>query len=279
MPQSPPEKLPAALWPKPRDSSIHAKLEVDAEPLEAVLAAVREAGHRLTVTAVASRAIGEVLAEHPRMNRAVRGGRLQDRDAFDVWVTMSDDEGRLAGRRLGGMHERDLLDVQEQINTHGREHKEGRSTGSRAVQTLLRWTPLWMLRGVARFLEFWVHTLRLPLGMLGVGREGFGNVHITNVGGFGARYVNAPIPPVMGQSILLAIGELHDAPVVDGDEVRPGRVLPVSVTADHRIVVGIEAAKWATRFQELLEDPDWLVDQLPGEVADEVRKDVEKQLA
>jgi hypothetical protein len=279
VPDPPPEKMTAALWPRPRDASIHAPVEVDARPVRALVAAADEHGVRVTPTGLVAKAAGQVLAEHPRLNRDVRGWRLRDRNAVDVWVTMTDEEGQLLGRRVTEVHERDLADVQTEVTEHGDAHEARASTGSKLVTNVVKWTPLPLLRGVARTLEFVLHTLRVPLGMMGIDREGFGGVHVTNVGPFGLRHVAAPIPPVTGQSFLVTVGEIHETPVVRGDEVVPGEVLPLTITLDHRLVVGIEAGRWADRFTGLLQDPDWMVGELPTEVRGDVAEAMDRRLA
>lgn len=270
MADSAPEKMPAAMWPKPRDSSIHADISVDAEPLSEFLEAVDAAGYRLTPTAMVAKAVGRVLVEHPDLNRDVRGMRLRDRDANDVWVTMSDEDGRLLGKRVARLEERDLLDVQGEITREGQAHKDKTSRTSRVVHWLVRWTPLPILSAFVRVLEFLVHTLRIPIPVQGVSREGFGAVHITNIGPFGLTHVAPPIPPITGQSALVAVGEIHETPVVRDGEVQPGLELPMMLTIDHRIVVGINAGRWMKSFHELLTDQTWMLEQLPEDVREAV---------
>lgn len=266
--------MTAAMWPKPRDSSIHADVSVDAGPLRSFLDATEEAGYRLTPTGVVAHAIGRILVEHPEVNRDLRGGGLRERDAVDVWVTMTDEDGRLFGKRVDGLDERDLIDLQQEITEEGRAHKEGTSMSSRVVHGIVRWTPLPLLKVLVRFLEFLVHTLRIPVPVQGISREGFGAVHITNVGPFGLHHVAPPIPPITGQSTLVSVGAMRKTPVVRDGEVVPGWQLPVMATIDHRIVVGIRAARWVRRFRELMTDTEWMLDQLPPEA----RKEVERRL-
>lgn len=258
------------MWPKPRDSSITVDLTVDAEPIVAVMAACREAGYRVTPTAIVARVVGDVLEAFPDLNVDLRGARLRERNAIDAWVTMTDGEGRLIGRRVDRLHDRDLLDVQEEITSEGRAHEEGDSTASRAVHKIVEYMPLPILRGIVRTLEFLVHTLRLPLGLFGVTREGTGAVHITNVGPFGFRHVSAPIPPITGNAYLVTVGEIYEAPVVHEGEVQARRVLPITGTIDHRAVVGLNAGPWAEHFEAQLTDPEALVGYLPDEVAEEI---------
>lgn len=273
MAPSPAEKLPAAMWPKPRDSSITVDLTVDAEPLMAVMAATREAGHRLTPTAILTRVVGDVLETFPDLNVDLRGWRLREREAIDAWVTMTDDDGRLIGQRVDELHERDLLDVQAEITGRGEAHREGSHTASKAVHAIVEHTPLPILRGLVRTLEFLVHTLRLPLVAFGVDREGTGAVHVTNVGPFGFRHVAAPIPPITGNAYLVTVGEIYEAPVVREGEVVPRHVLPITGTIDHRAVVGLNAGPWVEHFKQTMTDPEALVGFLPEEVAEQIDPD------
>ncbi len=278
MPKTVPEKLTAAMWPKPRDSSITYDLDVDARPILALVKAAEKVGFRVTPTAIVSKAAAQVLVEYPDLNRDVRGWRLRDRKEVDVWVTMTDEEGRLLGRRVDQMDTRDLVGVQEEITEHASAHKEGRDWTGRIGHGLVKWAPLPLLRGIVRSLEFLLHTLRVPIGLLGINREGAGAVHVTNVGPFGVKHVAAPIPPLMANPYLVAVGEIHEKPVVVDGALEVGSVLPITATADHRVLVGIKAARWANRFEALLTDPDWMVSQMPEEVREDVRSAVDALL-
>lgn len=258
------------MWPKPRDSSITIDLTVDAEPIVAVMEATREAGHRVTPTAILTRVVGDVLEEHPALNVDLRGGRLRQREAIDAWVTMTDDDGRLIGRRVDELHRRDLLDVQEEITRHGREHEQGEATAAKAVHKIVEYTPLPILRGIVRTLEFLLHTLRVPIPLFGVDREGTGAVHVTNIGPFGFRHVAAPIPPITGNAYLVTVGEIYEAPVVYDGEIQARRVLPITGTIDHRAIVGLRAGTWAEYFEQQMTDPEALLGYLPDGVAEEI---------
>ena len=82
---------------------------------------------------------------------------------------------------------------------------------------------------------------------------GQGNFTITNLGMFGveefAAIVNPPEPAI------LAVGTAREAVVVKDGAMRPGRVMTMTLSADHRIIDGLLAAKFMARVKELLENP------------------------
>ncbi|HEY3953884.1 MAG TPA: dihydrolipoamide acetyltransferase family protein [Streptosporangiaceae bacterium] len=90
-------------------------------------------------------------------------------------------------------------------------------------------------------------------GRLRPGELAGGTATITNLGMHGteefAAVINQP------QSAILAVGAVREVPVVRGGKVRPGRVMTLTLSVDHRPVDGVTAARWLRVFTTLLEDP------------------------
>ena len=84
-----------------------------------------------------------------------------------------------------------------------------------------------------------------------------GTFTVTNIGGIGGKF-GTPILnyPEVG---ILALGSLEEQPrVVDG-EVVPRHVLPISLTSDHRVVDGGDAARFTNELKRYLENPSLLL--------------------
>ena len=81
---------------------------------------------------------------------------------------------------------------------------------------------------------------------------------ITNYGTEGGRFA-APIvrPP---QVAILGCGAIRPQPVVDGDHVVAAPALPLSLSADHRLVDGHDATAFADAVATLLREPRQLLD-------------------
>jgi len=80
-----------------------------------------------------------------------------------------------------------------------------------------------------------------------------GTTCVSNLGMFGVEQFSAIINPP--QSSILAVGAVHDVPVVEQGELRVGSVLRVTLSADHRAVDGTTAAQWMKAFVGLVEHP------------------------
>jgi pyruvate dehydrogenase E2 component (dihydrolipoamide acetyltransferase) len=81
-----------------------------------------------------------------------------------------------------------------------------------------------------------------------------GTFTITNYGVFGSTYgtpiINYP------EVAILGVGRIFDAPLIVQGEVRARKVLPLSLTFDHRALDGAEAARFINDLKKLLENPD-----------------------
>jgi pyruvate dehydrogenase E2 component (dihydrolipoamide acetyltransferase) len=86
---------------------------------------------------------------------------------------------------------------------------------------------------------------------------GQGCFTITNLGMFGTEEFAAIINPP--EAAILAVGAIRQDVVVRDGVVQPGKVMTVTLSADHRVVDGMLAAKFLARLKELLESPAQLV--------------------
>ena len=85
-----------------------------------------------------------------------------------------------------------------------------------------------------------------------------GTFALTNFGPFGGLWAAPMIYPP--QVAILGIGRIHQAPrVTAGGAIRARVVLPVSLAFDHRVVDGVPAATFVSRFLELLCSPQELL--------------------
>ena len=80
---------------------------------------------------------------------------------------------------------------------------------------------------------------------------------ISNLGMFDVDSFTAIINPP--DSAILAVGAVRKVPVVDGDTIRPGHRMKVTMSSDHRVIDGALAAQFLAEVRRLLEAPVALV--------------------
>ena len=80
-----------------------------------------------------------------------------------------------------------------------------------------------------------------------------GTFSVSNLGMFGIKRFNAVINPP--QAAILAVGEMTPRPVVRDGEVTVRSIMELTLTCDHRILYGADAAQFLGRVRERLENP------------------------
>ena len=75
---------------------------------------------------------------------------------------------------------------------------------------------------------------------------------ITSLGGIGGTYftplINAPEVAIIGLS------RITTQPIWDGDRFQPRRILPLSLSYDHRVIDGAQGVRFVTYLAEVLAD-------------------------
>src|SRR5215213_1920827 len=80
-----------------------------------------------------------------------------------------------------------------------------------------------------------------------------GTFTVSNLGMFDVGEFIAIINPP--QAAILAIGSIHDVPVVENGEIVPGKRMNITLSADHRVTDGAEVARYLQTVKRYLENP------------------------
>jgi pyruvate dehydrogenase E2 component (dihydrolipoamide acetyltransferase) len=80
-----------------------------------------------------------------------------------------------------------------------------------------------------------------------------GTFSVSNLGMFGIKRFTAVINPP--QAAILAVGEMTPRPVVRDGEIEVRAIMELTLSCDHRILYGADAAQFLGRIRERLENP------------------------
>ncbi len=82
-------------------------------------------------------------------------------------------------------------------------------------------------------------------------------ITITNIGSLGGGFLAVPMinPPDVA---IIGILSIRDWAFVEDGKPVIGKVMPFTITFDHRVVDGAEAVKLGNALIKYLEDPDFL---------------------
>ena len=81
---------------------------------------------------------------------------------------------------------------------------------------------------------------------------------VSNLGMFDVEnFIAVLMPP---EAAALAVGAVHEVATVEGGAVRPGRRMKVTMSCDHRVLDGVQGAKFLQELKRILEHPEELVE-------------------
>ncbi len=94
---------------------------------------------------------------------------------------------------------------------------------------------------------------RARLGKISEPEISGGTFTVSNLGMFGVDEFSAVIYP--SQAAILAVAAIHDTAVAREGRIVPARMMQVTLSADHRLVDGADAARFLSELKKILENP------------------------
>ena len=257
-------KMAMGSWKTAKDPSVYGMVEIDMTNVFEELPKF-EQKHQVKVTPghLVGKAICKCMEKRPEINGMIRGSRIWLREHVALFYQVNipgEGKNKVKKANLSGtvIHEAEKLDltgIVKALDQKSKMIKEGRDLTIKKNMDLFNYIP-WCLTGIYLNIISWIlYGLNLDLSFLGVPKDPFGSVMITNVGGLGIDVAYAPLVPYTRVPLVITVGAVKDRPwVVDGEvKVRP--ILPVCVTFDHRLVDGIHVADMAKDFKMYFNDP------------------------
>lgn len=240
----------------PASHPMVALVELDVSvPLERI-AALREAGTRVSLFSFVVRSIAVAIAEHPDMNLMRHGKRMIRFEDVDVTVPVEVQTSKGKFPRelvLRRAHTKSPVELYAEIEAarvrHDRTGTRKRNDGwPRPLMAVLKYTPR-MLR-----LAIMSRIMRSPFLV----KRHNGTTLVTSVGkfasisGFAFTFSTGP------RATAFAVGGVVDKPRVHEGRIEPRSVLPIALMFNHDLVDGGPAARFATRLQAIIESGEGL---------------------
>jgi len=267
-------KVALGSWRTAHDPSVYGSVELRMEQATAYLRAFRSAtGRRATVTHLVGKACAMAIQQTPEANAVLRFGRVYLRQGigvfFQVALTEVDGAIDLSGLVIHDIDQKSLVAICDEFEQKVDLVRTGRDPDLERTKRSMSLIPGFLVFWALRAMAFVIYTLNLSPRLFGLPRDPFGSVMVTNVGSLGLDVAYPPLVPYARVPMLIATGQVMEAPVVEQGAVAVGQVMRVCVTFDHRFIDGVHAARMAKTLRAWIEDPFHHFDALgpspPGE--------------
>ncbi len=256
-------KIALGTWRTAKDPQVYGSLTVRMDETLRYLEGYRAAtGKKLTVTHLMAKVMGRVLKEVPDANAILRFGRIYVREDIAVFfqVVMKDEqtgEIDLSGVTVRDPQQKDIGEIHDEFVGRAeavRAKKDKELEKTRSTFKSLPWFLAGLFLNVIGLLSY---TFNLKLKWAGIPQDPFGSVMVTNIGSLGLQEAYVPVVPYSRVPLLVAMGAVQTAPVVDDDgALAVGHTMQLCVTFDHRVLDGAHAAAMSRIVQDCFAHPE-----------------------
>lgn len=254
-------RIAIGTWRTVGDPSVYGSMDIRMDKALVYIDAFRKrTGKRLTVTHLVAKAVGEALKRCPEANAILRFNHIYLRKSVDLSIlVVQADEGQgkadLAAAKINGVDKKSLFELttemDEQIARIRARKDEAMEQGKKTTNAI----PLFFINIFLTVLSFFMYTLNLDLRRFGVPKDPFGGATITNIGSLGLDAAFVPLAPYTRVPIFVVPGAIKAVPVIEGDQIVPGKVMRINATFDHRFIDGYHASILSKTLHEMLESP------------------------
>lgn len=254
-------KMAIGTWRTAYDPTVYGTLQVRMDKAMAYIEEFRaKTGRRLTVTHLMTKAIAEALRRCPEANAILRFNKIyvRKRVVVSLLVLQPDDEGGkvdLTAAKVEDADQKTLLQLADEIQATIDKVRKRKDEALEKGKGLIGLIPFLFMNLFLKLLSFVMYTLNIDLSFMGMPRDPFGGVSITNVGSLGLETAYVPLVPYTRTPIFVAPGMVKEVPVVEDGKVVPGKVMNVNASFDHRFIDGYHASVLSKTVREMLENP------------------------
>lgn len=258
---SPFRRVAIGTWKTVGDPSVYGSLDLRVDEALRYIEAYRAAtGRRLTLTHLMAKVVGAVYEKLPDANAILRFNKIYLRKQVKLFfqVALEDpDTGEidLSGVTIEDPEHKSIGEILDKFEKRVRKVRKREGDELAKSRGMFRWLPSFLLNGFLWLSGFLGYTLNLNLSFIGIPKDPFGSAMITNIGSLGLEEAYVPLVPYSRVPLLVALGSVRDAAVVEDGELVPGKIMRVSVTFDHRILDGAHAASMAKTVRAWVEHP------------------------
>jgi pyruvate/2-oxoglutarate dehydrogenase complex dihydrolipoamide acyltransferase (E2) component len=254
-------KIAIGTWRTAYDPSVYGTIELRMDAAIRYIHEFREkTGKKLTVSHLLAKAAAMVLKECPDANALLRWNRVYLRKRIGIFfqVVMTDEGAHkvdLSGATLYDVEDKSLAQIYDEFNDKVAKVRARQDPALERTRKSFLGIPYFALNFTLRLISFLSYTLNLDLTRMGIPKDPFGSIMITNIGSLGLDTAYVPLVPYSRVPILIAAGAVKDVPVVEAGQIVPAKVMRVNATFDHRFIDGFHASVMARVLRQWIEHP------------------------
>ena len=254
-------KIAIGTWATAYDPTVYGTMRIRMEKALEYIEKFRQVHNiRLTVTHLVAKAVAEGMKRCPDANAILRFNKiyLRKQVTLSVLVVQTDQgDGKvdLTAARIADAEKKSLKEMANEMQDAVDKARNRKDKQVESGKGTIKLIPFMFMNMFLKLIGFLMYTLNIDLSFIGMPKDAFGGVTITNVGSLGLDVAYVPLVPYTNTPIFVAPGAVQDVPVVEDGKVIPGKVMNLNASFDHRFIDGFHAGILAKTVKEMMENP------------------------
>ncbi len=268
-------RLALGSWGPPNDPTIYGVLELNVEKALRHIEVLRSGtNEKITITHFLGKLIAEVLKLHPELNCEIRFGKFYPRKTIDIsfQVAIEDESADLAlkhrhdlsGAIVRSADQKTIEEIASELNAAARKIRNQRDPLFSGIKQISGMIPGFLQTFAVGIIKWIISGLNLWSPVLGIPKNAFGSIMVTNVGSLGLDFALPALFPPASVPAIVAVGAIYKAPVYETDDAgivlrtRLERHIRLCGAFDHRYIDGLHASRIARDMRRLADSPETL---------------------
>ena len=253
-------KMAAAIYSRPMDGKVTGFVDIDFRPCQKAIEEWSELGHRVTPLHIMMAIMARILGRHvPEMNCYASWGGVHHRGEVVVSSAVLVGGKDLITLRVRHADQKSVLELADEVNAGVAERRKGNDDKVMKKRGGLAKLPWPFRQWVFNFIRWLTYEAGIQIPGLGLNRNTFGSVLVTNIGPLGLDNGFPALMPASNLAFVMGIGRVQLKAMVEDGEVIPMAVIPITGAFDHRVVDGAHIGRFAAAMKHYFAHPEELL--------------------
>jgi pyruvate dehydrogenase E2 component (dihydrolipoamide acetyltransferase) len=254
---SPWNKISIGSWRPVGDSQVYCELKLNTKNVEDFLEEENlKHDSKITITHFFGKVMGQILKDVPELNSLIRFNKMYLRNQINIFFHIANGSD-LSGHRIKNIDQKSICEISNELNQTAKQVRGGDDPSFRKIKGFWKIAPNIFAKVVLDAISFLNYSLNINFRPLGIPKDAFGGLMITNIGSLGFDSAFVPIAPYTRIPMVMALGKIGWNPVCAEDgTITSKRQLSVCITFDHRVIDGARGSIVAESLEKYFDNPD-----------------------
>lgn len=250
---------------KRSDSQVFFKQNISLKGMDEYINKKSSEGIKFSYMEIFFAAIVRTIYERPSLNRFAINGVLYERNKISISIAIKknlNDDGQETTVKLEFDGTENIFEIKEKLNSLIKNNKKMENENNTdSFAKLLNKMSYGSVRRIVKFLKFLDKHGILPKKIIDLSPF-HTSTFVTNVGSIGIDSIYHHLYDFGTTSLFVSMGKEKMVPVVDDDQVVPGKVMTLGVVTDERFCDGFYYISALKMLKEFYQNPKLLCERL-----------------